>query len=147
MEIKGQCHCGALRYKLLWPIQSSKIPARACQCSYCLRFGGNWTSQPDARLEFTALEPTALGRYRFGSQTADFLFCRHCGVKMIAVCTIDKRDYAVVNINNIISPAQLEFEQSTTNFDGESTAQRLERRAQRWISQVRFIPARSAAGD
>ena len=66
---------------------------------------------------------------------------------MIAVCSIEKRDYAVVNVNSIISPPQLEFEQSVTDFDSESTGQRLDRRAKRWIGEVQFNSVRSAAGD
>jgi len=139
MQINGQCHCHALRYRLEWPELNGAIPARACQCSYCTRFGGNWTSHPDASLEFEVADPDLLGRYRFGTKTAVFLFCRQCGITMIAISRIEGQDYAVVNINSMVTPGQLQFDQSKTDFDGESTSQRLGRRADRWIGRVKFI--------
>ncbi len=77
-----------------------------------------------------------MSRYRFGTKTADFLFCSFCGVSIAAISRIGGKDYAVVNVNTFSEPVTLA--QSRSDFDGESADDRLARRAQRWIAQVRY---------
>jgi hypothetical protein len=114
------------------------LPARRCTCSYCTRFQGTWTSHPDAALEIFGVEDTESGRYRFGTQTADFLFCAHCGVIVAALSEIEGNLKAVLNIVTLDDYDTLEFECSDSYFDGESTGQRLDRRASRWIGDVKI---------
>lgn len=112
------------------------IPARCCNCSFCSRFNGTWTSHPAAslRLEESAEHPPC--RYRFGTRTADFLFCSRCGVVVAAVCDIEGRCHAVVNINtmNDVTAGQLDL--SSSDFSQETLPQRLDRRSRRWIGRV-----------
>ena len=136
MEIIGACHCGAIHYQLEWPGEPRKIPARACACGYCTRFGGNWTSHPDAMLHVEVNSPEDITLYRFGTKTADFVLCSHCGVKLFALSAIDENLYAVVNANTFLEPVSLD--QGSGDFDGESKAQRLQRRSERWIKSVNF---------
>ncbi len=48
MLIRGGCHFGNLRFELDWEGEPTGIPARACGCSFCVKHGGTWTSNPDA---------------------------------------------------------------------------------------------------
>ena len=136
MRLAGRCHCGAIHYQLEWPDACPVIPARRCSCSYCTRFRGTWTSHPEAKLEISIGHDEHLGRYRFGTGTADFLFCGTCGVNLVALSEIDGILKAVLNIATIDNHHELDFDHSESDFDGESTEERQERRAARWIAQV-----------
>ena len=134
--IAGGCHCGNLRIELRWPAGAEKMPARACGCGFCTRHGGLWTSHPGARLVLRIADPAAATRYRFGTGTADFHVCRTCGVVPAVTCTLEGRAYAVVNVNCLegIDPATLD--RAPTDFEGETTTDRLARRRARWIAEV-----------
>ena len=51
--IQGRCHCGNIAFSLTWPADRAEIPARACGCSFCLKHGGVWTSNPQGALDVT----------------------------------------------------------------------------------------------
>jgi hypothetical protein len=55
----------------------------------------------------------ALASYRFGTATADHLFCRHCGVKSFYQPRSHPNEW-IVNANCLDAPLELEIEQ----FDG-----------------------------
>ncbi|GJM08717.1 MAG: hypothetical protein DHS20C11_09930 [Lysobacteraceae bacterium] len=76
-------------------------------------------------------------RYRFGTDTADFLLCSTCGVSLVALSHIEGGDYAVVNINCLKPPVPTEPPQDN-DLDGEQLLSRLQRRAARWIANVSF---------
>lgn len=133
MQLELHCHCGDLRGSLSWP-DGVDLVGRACGCGYCTRFAAIWTSHPDASLRLSG----SPRRYRFGTQTADFLFCRHCGGLIAAHSRIDGHDYAVVNLR--LAEVDLEaLSVSGTDFEGEATPARLQRRAERWIRHVGFV--------
>lgn len=138
ISLSGGCHCGGLRYVLEWPAAATVIPARKCACRYCTRFNGTWTSHPDAVLRLERAPSAPPGRYRFGTGTADFLFCSVCGVVVAALSKAPKGMVAVVNVNTLASVAGLGLDRSESDFDGETTEDRLARRARRWIGQVVF---------
>jgi hypothetical protein len=136
MQIRGACHCGNLAFELDWPEPATRIPARACGCTFCRKHGASWTSNPEARLRVIVQDPAQVERYNFGTRTADFHVCKRCGVPAVVTSRIDGHDYAVVNINTFegVDPAM--FDRSTSDFDGEATEDRLARRKSRWIASV-----------
>lgn len=140
--INGACHCGALGYALNWPATAGKrpvVPARRCSCSFCTRQDGVWTSHPEAVLEISEDSGWPPKAYRFGTGTADFLFCSRCGISPLVVGEISGQEFAVVNVNTFddASKNRISLEYSDSCFDGESTSSRLDRRKQRWIGAVR----------
>lgn len=143
LAIHGGCHCGAISYELTWPLdngeQKAVIPARKCGCTFCTRIDGRWTSHPDATLTISESPELPATRYRFGTATADFIFCSRCGIAPLVTCEIEGRLYAVVNVNTF-TPTEMptyRLELENTDFDGETRQNRLERRAARWIGDVR----------
>lgn len=134
MTYHGGCHCSAIRYRLEWPDAGGPVPARRCGCSYCTRFNGTWTSHPEAQLAIHVSGQGA-GRYRFATGTADFLFCKHCGVTVAALGEDSGAIIAVVNINTL-DDAGIAFDHSDSDFEGETLDARLDRRAARWIGNV-----------
>jgi hypothetical protein len=136
MEITGSCHCGNITYSLHWPEDAGEIPARSCGCTFCVKHGGVWTSNPRALLRARITDPGALARYAFGTESASFLICARCGVAPLVTALIDGRLYAVVNVNSFDNIERARVSVEPASFDGEDLSSRLERRRRHWIAEV-----------
>lgn len=131
-EINGSCHCGNIRFSFDWPDGDGAIPVRACGCDFCTKHRGVWTSHPDGPVRLSWDDEGKVQRYRFGTSTADFYICTNCGVAPVAVSDIDGASYAVVNVNTFDDVDSSDLDQSATDFEGETTGDRLARRARNW---------------
>ena len=138
MNIRGSCHCGNIAFVLSWTPDPAEIPARACDCSFCLKHGGVWTSNPTASLSVAVKDPSLITKYAFGTQTAQFHTCARCGVVPVVTSQIDERTYAVVSVNAFdgVDPSLLRH--ATASFDGEGKDSRMLRRQRNWIADVQF---------
>jgi hypothetical protein len=136
--IRGRCHCGNIAFRLDWEPDPSEIPARACDCGFCMKHGGVWTSNPGATLAVEVADPNLVSRYQFGTKTATFHICSRCGIVPVATSEIDGRTYAVVSVKAFenVDPAMLK--PAPASFEGEDVDSRLTRRRRNWIAQVRF---------
>ena len=135
-QIRGGCHCGNIGYVLDWPDGRPQIPVRACDCTFCTKHGGSWTSHPAAKLAVTISDRSRVSVYRFGTATADFHVCTRCGVVPIVTSTIEGRVYAVVNVNTFDSIDPRTLASLPAHFEGEASGERLARRTRNWISSV-----------
>src|SRR5207247_1096111 len=99
MLIKGKCHCGNIAFELEWEGNPPEIPARACGCTFCVKHGGVWTSNPQAKLAVSVRDAALVSKYAFGTRTATFHVCSRCGAVPLVTSEIAKRLYAVVNVN------------------------------------------------
>jgi len=142
MLIHGKCHCGNISFTLTWEPSPAEIPARACTCSFCLKHGGVWTSNPGGALKVLVEDPARVSRYAFGTRTAEFHVCARCGVVPVVTSLFDDRRYAVVSVNAFggVDPALLR--RGSMSFDGEGTESRLARRKRNWIADVQFLEIR-----
>ena len=105
----------------------------------CRRHGASYISDPDASLELRYRDPSLLSIYRFGHGTAQWIICARCGVLTAVLCEIDDRLRAVVRVQSMMDHA---FAPETpTDFEEESVAGRLERRARNWIGTVEVSPS------
>ena len=128
----GRCHCGAIGFEYRTEKPVGEWPVRACQCSYCLKHGGVYTSDPAGSLRFTHRDPTAVSRYRFGLKTADFLFCGRCGGYLGAVTEEGGQALFVLNLRALDpQPDGLPAAQPMS-YEGETTGDRNTRRSARW---------------
>ncbi len=141
MLIHGQCHCGNISFSLTWEPDPSEIPARACDCSFCTKHGGVWTSCPGGSLKVMVKEPTCVSRYTFGTKTAVFHTCSRCGVVPVVTSEVDGRLYAVVSVNAFDDVDPSLIRRVTGSFEGEDKASRLARRQRNWIADVAFVEA------
>jgi hypothetical protein len=141
MLIRGSCHCGNIAFRLDWRPDPAEIPARACDCSFCVKHGGLWTSYPKGELEVAVREPSKVSRYAFGTKTADFHVCTGCGAVPVVTSEIDGRVYAVVSVNAFDNVDRAMLRPKPASFDGEEMGARLDRRKGRWIASVRFVEA------
>ena len=138
VPINGGCHCGNICFVLHWPMTATEIPVRLCGCDFCQKHKGAWTSHRESELVLTNKDDSLVSKYRFGTNTADFYVCSVCGVVPFVVSEIDGRTYAVVSVNAFAAVPGYTFSSSATDFDGEDTGSRLERRQRNWIPAVRF---------
>lgn len=80
---QGGCHCGAVRFQVILrpqaKLEDSRPVAIACNCSICNKKGFlHYIVPPE---DFSLLQGQAsLTEYRFNTQTAQHLFCQHCGI-------------------------------------------------------------------
>ncbi|MGQ0429396.1 MAG: GFA family protein [Gammaproteobacteria bacterium] len=133
---RGSCHCGAVGYEFRTELPPPAWSVRACQCSFCLKHAGVYTSDPRGSVRFTVKDPAFLARYRFGHKTADFVFCTRCGGYLGAITEEDGNKLAVLNIHAMDPmPAGLPAGQPTS-YEGETTDDRNSRRSQRWTPVV-----------
>jgi len=84
-----------------------------------------------------------VSKYQFGTKTAEFYVCSVCGVVPFVLSEIDGNEFAVVNVNTFGDTGSFSFSSKSTNFDGEDTGSRLERRKRNWIPTVAFDRAAS----
>ena len=127
----GSCHCGSIVFSFETDIALEHLAPRQCGCSFCTKHQINWFAEPNGKLTIThGIEPI---RYRFGTETADFLICPNCGVVLLATCHIDGHEYGIANINCLENQADWPAPASKSNFDGEGTDDRLSRRRKNWM--------------
>ena len=138
MLIRGACHCGNVSFELDWKPEPAAIPARACQCSFCTKHNGVWTSCPTGSLKVAFREPGQAVAYSFGTRTADFHVCSRCGVVPLATSRIEGRVYAVVNVNTFEGVDRALFDRKPSVLEGETEQTRLARRARNWIGDVKL---------
>ena len=139
MRISGKCHCGNIAFELEWDESPPKIPARACGCSFCVKHGGVWTSNPKSRLAVVIREPSLVSKYVFGSRTATFHVCARCGTVPLVTSEIANRLYAVVNVNALENIEESWLDRAAANFEGEDVESRLARRKRNWIADARIV--------
>ena len=130
--LTGACHCGALHVTFETPTPLEALPLRACQCSFCRKHGVLTTSDPAGIVTFRIADHETLQRYRFGTQTAETLICRNCGIYLAAVTEVEGALYAVINVNALDDRTAFDRAPEVMNYDGESADQRMARRRVKW---------------
>src|SRR5881296_2233194 len=134
MVVHGKCHCGNISFSLTWEPDPKEIPARACGCSFCIKHGGVWTSNPRGILKVAISDPSLVSIYAFGTRTAEFHICSQCGIVPVVTSRIDGHLYAVVSVNAFegVDPSLLR--RVSVSFDDEGEATRFARRKRNWIA-------------
>lgn len=138
-QLLGHCHCGNIRLRYDSPLSAPEIPGRACGCSFCTRHGAIYASDTSAALRCEIGDPGQVVRYRFGTETAEFLTCQVCGVLTAALSEIDGVLYAVVNLRVFPDIDLNTLLTVGSDFDGESPDDRITRRCRNWIADVTII--------
>jgi hypothetical protein len=138
MILHGKCHCGNIAFELDWEGDPVEIPARACGCSFCVKHGGVWTSNPKSKLVVAIRDASLVSKYAFGSRTATFQICSRCGAVPLVTSEIANHVYAVVNVNVLENVDQAWLHRASANFEGEDVESRLARRTRNWIADVRI---------
>jgi hypothetical protein len=69
---------------------------------------------------------------RFGTGTAEFVICRNCGVYIGTIGETESGTRAVINTTCLANRALFTLEPAPTDHSGETTEERLARRAATW---------------
>jgi hypothetical protein len=146
-QIHGSCHCGNIRVTFDRPKSEPAIPARACGCGLCTKHRAAWTSHPYGRFYLRIADDSRVTRYRFGTKTADFHVCLTCGAIPIVTCMIDGIRYAVLNVNTFDDVDRSQLVETTTNFEEETTENRLTRRRRNWTPEAIRSESGGAGGS
>jgi hypothetical protein len=110
INVSGGCHCGAVRFRAEMP--DPPVAALDCNCSVCTMTGFLHVMVPHEQFELVTGRQ-ALSSYRFGTGTAQHLFCSTCGVKSFYQPR-SHPDCWSVNANCFDHPVELAIEK----FDG-----------------------------
>jgi hypothetical protein len=137
---QGRCHCGNLALLLETALLPEQLPQRICNCDFCRKHGARYTSDAGGTAAIGVADPQLLGRYRFGLHSADFIWCRRCGVYVGAVMEDGAQSWAVFNLNVMSLPQQPAAQPVTFDFGGETFAQRRERRRRSWTPLAKRLP-------
>lgn len=141
MIIKGSCHCGNISFQLAWDPDPKEVPARACDCTFCVKHGGLWTSNPEGALRVEVRDRSQVSEYSFGTRTALFHICSRCGAVPVVTSELDGRVYGVVSVNAFDNVDGSLLRRAPATFEGEELESRLARRKRSWIADVRFVDA------
>jgi len=83
-------------------------------------------------MHFVAKDRSAVIRYRFETETADFLICGRCGVYVGALMKEDERYYGVANLNTLDCRPDFTYKPEPMDYSGENSSTRRIRRGSRW---------------
>ena len=74
-EVRGQCHCGSVR----WIFRGEIPDATICNCTICRRYGVLWAYDYDGHGIHVEDPKAALTAYARDSGSISFNFCSICG--------------------------------------------------------------------
>ena len=113
MRVSGGCHCGAVRFEADVP---EEVEILDCNCSVCSMTGFRHLIVPHG--DFRLLSGgDALTSYRFGTRTAEHLFCKTCGIKSFYQPRSHPEAWSV-NLNALDDPGALTIH--VCAFDGRN---------------------------
>lgn len=98
---RGSCHCQNIKFEFQSNLDFSEFTPRACDCDFCLKHGAAYVSDPHGMLHIEIADKTRINQYRQGSETADFLICRNCGVCAAVTFSDEETVYAGINSRTI----------------------------------------------
>ena len=88
----GQCHCGAVRFKV--SLSDGFNSVRRCTCSYCRMRGAVVVMAGTGGIKFIQGED-ALTSYLFHTRSVQHFFCSHCGIYTHHQRRSDQSQYGV----------------------------------------------------
>lgn len=133
----GGCECGAVQFLYHCQQPLAEITARVCKCLYCQPRAASYLSDTMSALHVQVKDLRYLYAHRFGTNTADFMYCAVCNMQVFVRSEVEGRVYALVSARALKEFAQLQ-NFATMDFDGESLPERLSRRIQGWIPELQM---------
>ena len=113
MKVEGGCHCKQVRFEAELP---EAVEVLDCNCSICAATGFRHLIVPHE--DFCLLSgEDALTSYRFGTGTANHLFCSVCGIKSFYQPRSHPEAWSV-NVHALDDPSRLEI--AVKRFDGRN---------------------------
>jgi [ribosomal protein S5]-alanine N-acetyltransferase len=102
-DVSGGCYCGNIRLSVTFSQDLSAYTPRACDCDFCRKHGAAYVSDPAGSLVVRVTDERELSRFRQGSNTAEMLLCRRCGVLVGALYQEADELFGTVNAQSLES--------------------------------------------
>jgi hypothetical protein len=83
-------------------------------------------------MSFVVHDRSAVIRYRFASETAEFLICARCGIYVGAQMEKEDRYYGIANLRAFEGNGEFAQRVEPPDYSGENPSARRARRASRW---------------
>ncbi|UCH48477.1 MAG: aldehyde-activating protein [Betaproteobacteria bacterium] len=123
----GGCDCGNIRVDTELTIDPASYQPRACDCSFCRKHGAAYVTDANGKVAILVKDNSELRKHRNGSELADFLICKRCGVLVGGLYQDGAGRYATINVNSIdaneefgqpvpVSPKTLSAEQKKSRW-------------------------------
>jgi len=96
-KVAGGCYCGNIAVRLLLARAPDTYRPRSCDCDFCRKHGASYLSDPQGALIIQVRDGNGCERYRQGSEAADCLVCKNCGVLVAVLYRGEQQLYATVN--------------------------------------------------
>jgi hypothetical protein len=135
---QGGCDCGAIQFEYTCSLPLEQLSARACQCSFCRPQATTYLSEPAAALRVSLRDKRYLYAHCFATRSADFMHCAVCNALVFVKSEIEGQDYALV-VARALSATPGGGAALAVDYDKENLEQRLQRRAQSWISRLEVV--------
>jgi hypothetical protein len=134
----GSCDCGAIQFEYYCSRPLTELSARACQCDFCRPLANTYLSEPDGLLRVKLRDMRYLYAHCFGTRSADFQHCAICNALVYVTSEIDGHVYALV-VARALKESPPNSDAQAVDYAAENLEQRLQRRAQRWISNLEVV--------
>ena len=100
-KYSGGCDCGNISVEMQLTIDPASYQPRACDCSFCRKHGAAYVTDAQGKVVISVKDGSELRKHRNGSELADFLICKRCGVLVGGLSQGSHSRYATININAI----------------------------------------------
>ena len=137
-DLKGGCHCGNIAANIELSRAAGAYHPRTCDCDFCRKHGASYLSDPRGSVRILIKDEQSIGKYRQGSELADFLYCKNCGVLVAALYENEGRLYAAVNAAAVAARADFAEARpvSPKSLSGTEKAQRWQ---DAWFADVTVV--------
>ncbi len=102
-ETRGGCYCGNIRIQASFSRDLASYNPRACDCDFCQKHAAAYVSDPSGSLRIQIRSELEVNRFRQGSNTAEMLLCRTCGVMVGALYRDSNRLFGALNVKALDS--------------------------------------------
>jgi hypothetical protein len=143
-DVSGGCYCGNIRLTVSLSRDVCAYNPRACDCDFCQKHGAAYVSDPRGALSIRIGEAGQVNRFRQGSNTAEMLLCRQCGVLVGALYQEADRVFGTLNAKALDCRASFGPEQSVSP-KSLSADQKVQRWHELWFPDVRVTAGRTTA--
>ena len=97
-HLNGKCYCGNIRLTVTLSRAPSAVNPRACDCDFCQKHGAAYVSDPRGSLDIRIKDEHEVSRFQQGSELAEMLLCRKCGVLVAALFRDADRLFGTLNV-------------------------------------------------
>ncbi len=142
-QISGGCYCGNIRVQASFSNYLSTYDSRACDCDFCGKHAAAYVSDPSGSLALHIRDEHEINWFRQGSNTAEMLLCRTCGVLVGAVYRDSDRLFGTLNVKAMDSRASFGPEEPVSP-KSLSADQKVQRWRELWFADVLLDVGRSS---